>query len=316
MRSRSIPLWSPVLGLSVTILIHAGAVAGASAEDVEVFGPLTDYPTPFELEDAPRLKAGTPTFEEEVVELVNQERWDNGQLPPLKHNGLLDAASETHSSSMAVRNFFAHCDLDTGSGPGNRVTAAGYPWVSLGENIAAGYSTPAAVMAGWMGSPGHRDNILSTSRYEIGVGHVLDSTDTGNVRQDQNGDCTTDLNGSGPYYRYWTQNFGRRSNVYPVVINREAFMTTDRNVSLYLYGTGWAIDMRIRNENGTWSTWQPFGADGGWTLSSGSGVKTVTVEIRNGVMSVLTQSDTIMLDQGDRVFEDGFESGDVTMWSN
>lgn len=304
----------PPISIAAVLLISTGTMAHASDEDVQLSGPLTGYPSPFELDGSPPLKAGSPTFEEAVVELVNQERWANGQLPPLKHDGLLDAASEGHSANMAVRDFFAHCDVDTKSSPGMRMTAAGYAWNSLGENIAAGYSSPAAVMNGWMGSPGHRSNILSTSRYEIGVGYVLQSGDTGNVRQDQNGDCNADLTGSGPYFRYWTQNFGRRAGVYPVVINREAFMTTERNVSLYVYGTGWAVDMRIRNEVGPWSAWQPFSSDAAWTLSSGSAVKTVTVEIRNGVLSVLSQSDTIMLDQGDLVFEDGFESGDVSQW--
>lgn len=307
---------STTLVVSVLLLIPIAPAARASGEDVELAGPLTGYPLPLELESPPPTKAGDPTFEEQVVEIVNQERWDNGQLPPLKQNSLLDAASEGHSANMASRDFFAHCDLDTLSGPGSRVTAAGYPWVALGENIAAGYSTPASVMAGWMGSPGHRANILSGSYSEIGVGYVLDGSDTGNVRQDQNGDCVTDVTGAGPYFRYWTQDFGRRLGVYPVVINREAFMTTDRNVSLYVYGAFWAVDMRIRNENGVWTAWQPFATDVAWTLSSGSGVKTVTVELRNGVMSVLSQSDTIMLDQGDLIFDDGFESGDVSTWGN
>ena len=40
-----------------------------------------------------------------------------------------------------------------------------------GENIAAGYASPQAVMNGWMNSPGHRSNILNGSFNAIGVGH-------------------------------------------------------------------------------------------------------------------------------------------------
>ncbi|MFR8235885.1 MAG: CAP domain-containing protein [Anaerovoracaceae bacterium] len=41
---------------------------------------------------------------------------------------------------------------------------------AAGENIAAGYDTPQAVMNGWMNSPGHRSNILSSDFAYIGVG--------------------------------------------------------------------------------------------------------------------------------------------------
>src|SRR5262245_9042113 len=92
-----------------------------------------------------------PTFEDQVMEQVNVERWNNGNLPPLKRNAALDLSSETHSDNMASRNFFAHCDPDNSSLPWDRMTTAGYTgWNSAGENIAAGYSSPAAVMAGWM----------------------------------------------------------------------------------------------------------------------------------------------------------------------
>ena len=99
----------------------------------------------------------------------------------------------------------------------------------------------------------------------------------------------------GPYYRYWTQNFGRRSAVYPVVINREAYETTIPQVALYMYGAGWATEMRFRNENGTWSNWQSYTPNVNWTLSSGNGTKTVNAEIRDGAGEVRSTSDTIML---------------------
>ena len=243
---------------------------------------------------AAAVPARAQTFEDRVAELVNQERWDNGQLPPLKRCALLDSSSETHSSDMAERDFFAHCDLDTGSMPWDRMTDAGYTgWSYAAENIAAGYSTPEAVMAAWMGSSGHRANILSTDVREIGIGYVLQDTDQADVRLDSNGDCTADGTG-GPYFHYWTQNFGRRNSVYPVVIEREAYETTTRNVALYLYGSGWAQDMRFRNEDGAWSDWEPFAADKAWTLSAQNGVKTVWAEIRNG-STVYDASDEIVL---------------------
>ena len=40
----------------------------------------------------------------------------------------------------------------------------------LGENIAAGYSTPEQVVQGFMNSPEHRANILNPNYHDIGVG--------------------------------------------------------------------------------------------------------------------------------------------------
>jgi uncharacterized protein YkwD len=253
------------------------------------------------------VHAFAQTVAEQVVELVNQERWTNGQLPPLKHNDLLDSSSQTHSDDMAVRDFFAHCDLDTGTLPWDRMTAAGYSWNSAGENIAAGYSSPSAVMAGWMASPGHRANILSTNYREIGVGYDYQGSDQANIRYDSDGNCAADSYNHGPFRYYWTQNFGRRANVYPVVIAREAYETESRDVSLYVYGSGWAQEMRFRNEDGAWSGWLPYASDVSWTLSAGNGVKTVNAELKSGT-TVLAASDQVVLNGPVTAVPDGAAS--------
>jgi len=243
---------------------------------------------------APRA-APTPTYEQQVVELVNQERWNNGQLPPYKQVAELHSSASLHSGNMANRDFFAHCDLDTKTSPGNRILATGYAANLVSENIAAGYADPTAVMAGWMASSGHRAAILSTSYREIGVGYFLQSTDQKTVRYDLNLDCVGDANPTnGPFFRYWTQNFGRRNSVYPVVIDREAASTTTATVDLYVYGAGWAQDMRFSNDGSTWSSWETYNPNKTWTLSGGAGTKTVYAEIRNGFS--LQASDTIYFD--------------------
>lgn len=244
--------------------------------------------------------AGSPPYEAQVLEIVNQERWANGQLPPLKGESSLNNAAETHSNNMASRNFFAHCDFDTGSTPVSRMQAAGYSGNNWGENIAAGYGTPVSVMNGWMNSSGHRDNILSTGYREIGIGYFRQNNDQGNIRSDDDGNCNPTSFNQGPYYNYWTQTFGRRNSVMPVVINREAYETTTRDVDLYMYGSGWASSMRFRNETGSWSGWQPYNENTNWTLSSGNGVKTVAAEISsgsNGSGTVRQASDTIILNE-------------------
>jgi hypothetical protein len=200
--------------------------------------------------------------------LVNQERANNGNLPPLKRVAAIDASAYGHSYDMGVNNFFSHTGSD-GSLPWDRMRAQGYYYNRAGENIAAGYSSPASAMNGWMNSSGHRANILSGSYTELGVGYFYDDPAI--------------YPGPWGYRHYWTQNFGRRSGVYPVVINREAYSTTQPVVDLYVYGPSDATQMRFSNDGVNWSAWQPYGADAAWTLTEGgSGARTVYAQVDTG----------------------------------
>lgn len=310
----------------VTLPVFLTSVVALAADlgGWDLTKPLTFYfPPPIAIEPSTPsaresfFKSGGPTLEDQVMELVNQERWSNGGLPPLKRNHLLDNSAELHSGNMASRNFFSHCDPDTETLPWDRVTDAGYFWNYAGENLAAGSNTAAGAMAQWMSSSLHRDQILSTDSRELGIGYVHDPSDARNVRYDADSNCVTDSFNQGPWYHYWTQNFGMRSAVYPVVIEREAYETATRDVNLYLYGSGWADEMRVRNGNGSWTSWQPFSANVVWQLSVGGGIKEVFVEIRRGG-TVRSASDTIVsTDTFDphQVFPDGFETGNTAAWS-
>ncbi|NND06529.1 MAG: CAP domain-containing protein [Saprospiraceae bacterium] len=263
---------------------------------------------------APSKKRAVSANQAEIVRLTNIERWDNGMMPPLKSNDLLHNAGQGHSSEMAFDDFFAHCDLDSGTSPGQRVTGAGYSWNAVAENIAAGSSTASGSMGQWMGSTGHRNNILSTSYRALGVGYAYDPSSSPADRRDQDGNCVAD-GSSGPYYYYWTQNFGRRNNTYPVVIEREEIVTDSRTVDLYVYGTPvsmyesfTAVSMRFSNDNQNWSTWETYSPDKTWELSPGNGIKTVYAQIRNSSGSVKTASDQITLD--------GMECESIMTFSN
>ncbi|CAG0933322.1 hypothetical protein PLCT1_02332 [Planctomycetaceae bacterium] len=105
----------------------------------------------------------------QVLALVNQERANNGGLPPLANNTALAQVAYDHSWDMQYRNFFSHTNPG-GADPFDRMAAAGISYSYAGENIAMGYATPADVMAGWMASSGHRANILNVNYTEIGIG--------------------------------------------------------------------------------------------------------------------------------------------------
>jgi uncharacterized protein YkwD len=115
-------------------------------------------------------------YENVLLREINQVRSQNG-LQALRSSGALSEAAEFHSRSMATRGFFAHESAD-GSPFGRRIErfypSRGFRYWSAGENLAYGspsISADGAVRA-WMGSPGHRANILSSSWTEIGIGAV------------------------------------------------------------------------------------------------------------------------------------------------
>jgi uncharacterized protein YkwD len=120
--------------------------------------------------------AGEPlsTQEKALLELTNAARADGG-CAPLRVDTRLQAAARAHAVDMVDRHYFSHLTPD-GQDPSERAAAAGFP-SGAGENIAMGYPTASAVMAGWMASSGHRANILNCSYTVIGLGY-----DPGTIR--------------------------------------------------------------------------------------------------------------------------------------
>ncbi|MCW3067864.1 MAG: SCP-like extracellular [Solirubrobacterales bacterium] len=96
---------------------------------------------------------------------------------PLRQNGRLEIAAQGHSREMSVGDYIGHTGLRGGS-PLSRMRAGGYVYSSrvgyeLGENIGWGtlwLATPRAIVAAWMASPDHRQNILDPSYHDTAVG--------------------------------------------------------------------------------------------------------------------------------------------------
>lgn len=125
-------------------------------------------------------------FEQQVVDLTNAERAKAG-LAPLKLNVELSRVARIKSEDMRDKNYFDHNSPTYGS-PFDMMRKFGISFTAAGENIAAGQTSPQAVVTGWMNSPGHRQNILNPNYTEIGVGYAA----------------------GGSYRHYWTQEFIRR----------------------------------------------------------------------------------------------------------
>ena len=135
-------------------------------------------------------------FQDEMLTAVNaaratQQNCGGTIMPPvpaLTWDGQLEQAAYTHSNDMANYNFFSHTGSD-GSSVSTRVTAQGYTWSSVGENIAAGQKDVDAVMKSWIESPGHCLNIMSANFTQMGASFVTNS--------------------STQYGIYWTQVFAK-----------------------------------------------------------------------------------------------------------
>jgi uncharacterized protein YkwD len=110
---------------------------------------------------------GSSGSEAAVVSLTNAERAKQG-CSPLRIDSRLVVAARKHSADMAANNYFDHTSRN-GDSPWKRMEDAGYSSPGA-ENIAKGYPTAAAVVKGWMNSPGHRANILNCGLRAIGVG--------------------------------------------------------------------------------------------------------------------------------------------------
>ena len=128
----------------------------------------------------PETHPSVRAYEQEVIRLVNAERAKYG-LAALTEDWELSRVARYKSQDMHDNRYFAHSSPTYGT-PFQMIRAFGLSYRTAGENIAMGYATPAAVVAGWMNSEGHRANILNSAYTRIGVGYVADG-------------------------RYWTQQF-------------------------------------------------------------------------------------------------------------
>jgi uncharacterized protein YkwD len=153
-RGRRALLAAPVVALAFA---GAGAVPTAASAATTCAGA------------ASTVRALGPTKAAEAVRcLVNVERKAAG-LRALTGDARLARAARAHAADMDRRNYFEHVSPG-GASFDDRVSARGYRWSTVGENIAAGQTTPRAVVRAWIRSKGHCQNIMSRAYTEIGVG--------------------------------------------------------------------------------------------------------------------------------------------------
>lgn len=155
-----------LLFLAPRAAIDAGAERRSSPSPVAVAPTSTPSPTPAAVPPAPPPPAEAepapppdPTCASDVLTCVNEARAANG-IAPLAANPTLDGAAQSCADRMAASGQMTH----------STDHPAGFSW--WGENIAQGYGSAAAVFAGWMGSEGHRANILNPAYSQMGIGYA------------------------------------------------------------------------------------------------------------------------------------------------
>jgi uncharacterized protein YkwD len=125
----------------------------------------------------PRSLSSADALASRVLRALNDLRSENG-LGPLRLNGALTAAAESHSAEMLEAGYFGHESAD-GTPYWKRVARFYRPgrnrtrW-TVGENLfwAAPNVSAGQAIRRWMHSPHHRINLLTAGWHDVGIAAV------------------------------------------------------------------------------------------------------------------------------------------------
>lgn len=103
-----------------------------------------------------------------VIYETNMARVKN-KLTELKENKILNLSAEKKVKDILENQYFEHVSPD-GVGIDKLSEEVGYEYILIGENLAmGGFKDEKALVDAWMGSFGHRKNILKSNYTELGV---------------------------------------------------------------------------------------------------------------------------------------------------
>lgn len=111
---------------------------------------------------------------ESLLESMNRERAERG-LAPFRRDFRLDAAAGDRMNDMLELRYWAH-ESPEGTKPFSWVRLRGYQYSRAAENLAAGFDTADLLVASWMESPGHRDNVIQPEFVDVGIAVIEGST--------------------------------------------------------------------------------------------------------------------------------------------
>jgi uncharacterized protein YkwD len=152
-----------------------------------------------------------PSLEKQIHEGINQQRTSNG-VSSLNYDSSLASIARMHSTDMAQNNYFSHY-TPQGLSPTDRANQARYSCYKnygsyytdgIAENIMQNnlYDSVTyydgipryawnsqediaqSTVSGWMNSPGHRQNILTSTYDREGIGVAIASDDKVYITED------------------------------------------------------------------------------------------------------------------------------------
>ena len=103
----------------------------------------------------------------DVFNKTNEERTKRG-VEPLKENTQLTLAAAKKAEDMMRDDYWAHVS-PAGRQPWDFISDSGYTYVFAGENLARNFEKTDDVVAAWLASSSHRENLLNGRYSEIGV---------------------------------------------------------------------------------------------------------------------------------------------------
>ncbi|MBM3910228.1 MAG: CAP domain-containing protein [Thaumarchaeota archaeon] len=175
-------------------------------QPIETTTPKLELPE-FEIKNPTEVfkpKFDPSKIENLIYQYTNEQRTRNG-LAALANDASLASIARSHSEDMAANGYMSHTNLD-GKDPSDRAASVGYSCYKdygtyytygVAENIAQNWlytsymtsgiytsynwhteeSLAKEIVGGWMESPGHRQNILTSTYDRIGIGVGIASND-------------------------------------------------------------------------------------------------------------------------------------------
>lgn len=119
------------------------------------------------------LSYATKMSVEGLLKSTNGARLQNDQKP-LKVNSALTKAAQSKADDMSEKDYWSH-NTPNGQAPWVFISKYHYTYQKAGENLAYGFSDPGEVLAGWLNSPSHRENVLDNSFQDVGFGFAKSS---------------------------------------------------------------------------------------------------------------------------------------------
>ncbi|HMS23443.1 MAG TPA: CAP domain-containing protein [Candidatus Saccharibacteria bacterium] len=108
-----------------------------------------------------------------LLDSTNTVRQQNDKKP-LEINKKLTSAAQAKAEDMVEKDYWSH-DTPNGQAPWVFINKFDYTYQKAGENLAYGFSAPTEVLAGWLNSPSHRENVLDNNYQDVGFGFANSS---------------------------------------------------------------------------------------------------------------------------------------------